>query len=139
MACRACWKFAKNNLQFSTDPNPTKSKTKCIFVCCQARKSLWYWKARNFPGLSLPYIWAISCMSLVLWSRMSRSRGQLSSRRVLGFGFACPTEVFYVGSHYGSNLWQLDSQMARQYFSAWPGSYVEGLVPTLWTTFSLVT
>ena len=27
--------------------------------------------------------------------------------------------VFYLGSHYGSNLWQLDSQMARQYFSAW--------------------
>ena len=40
------------------------------------------------------------------------------------FGFASPTEVLravklYVGSHYGSNLWQLDSGMAGQYFSCW--------------------
>jgi hypothetical protein len=40
------------------------------------------------------------------------------------FGFASPTEVLkavkvYVGSHYGSNLWQLDSDMANQYYSAW--------------------
>ena len=40
------------------------------------------------------------------------------------FGFASPTEVLkavkvYVGSHYGSNLWQLDSDVVNQYFSAW--------------------
>ena len=36
-----CTQFAaKNNLQFSTVPNPIKSKTKCIFVCGQAKKSL---------------------------------------------------------------------------------------------------
>ena len=29
-----CQRFAKRfNLKFSTDPNPAKSKTKCIFVC----------------------------------------------------------------------------------------------------------
>ena len=34
-----CQRFAQRyNLQFSTDPNPVKSKTKCIFVCGQARK-----------------------------------------------------------------------------------------------------
>jgi hypothetical protein len=28
-----CERFAhRNNLQFSTDPNPAKSKSKCIFV-----------------------------------------------------------------------------------------------------------
>ena len=40
------------------------------------------------------------------------------------FEFASPTEVLravkvYVGSHYGSNRWQLDSHMSKQYFSAW--------------------
>ena len=39
------------------------------------------------------------------------------------FGFASPSAVLragkvYVGSQYGSNLWELDSPMAKQYFSA---------------------
>ena len=33
-----CQKFAtKFNLRFSTDPNPEKSKTKCIFVCGKSK------------------------------------------------------------------------------------------------------
>ena len=40
------------------------------------------------------------------------------------FGFASPAEVLravklYVGSHYGSMLWELGSNMASQYFNAW--------------------
>ena len=40
------------------------------------------------------------------------------------FGFASPSEVLravklYVGSHYGSMLWELGSGMATQYFNAW--------------------
>ena len=36
-----CEKFAdKNNLQFSTDPNPAKSKSKCIFVSSLRRDLL---------------------------------------------------------------------------------------------------
>ena len=40
------------------------------------------------------------------------------------FQFASPCEVLravkvYVGSHYSSNLWQLDSDLVGQYFSAW--------------------
>ena len=40
------------------------------------------------------------------------------------FQFANPAEVMqavklYVGSHYGSMLWDLDSDMARQYCNAW--------------------
>lgn len=40
------------------------------------------------------------------------------------FGFASPCDVLkavkvHVGSHYGSNLWQLDSPVAEQYYAAW--------------------
>ena len=38
------------------------------------------------------------------------------------FGYASPAEVLrivYVGSHYGSMLWDLGSDMATQYFNAW--------------------
>ena len=40
------------------------------------------------------------------------------------FGFGSPSEVLravklYVGSHYGSMLWELGSDMATQYFNAW--------------------
>ena len=40
------------------------------------------------------------------------------------FGFASPAEVLqavklYVGSHYGSMLWDLGSDLASQYFTAW--------------------
>ena len=40
------------------------------------------------------------------------------------FQFANPVEVLqavklYVGSHYGSMLWDLGSDMARQYYNAW--------------------
>ena len=49
---------------------------------------------------------------------------EVSTKVMEAFAFARPTEVLravkvYVGSHYGSNLWQLDSSMANQYFSAW--------------------
>ena len=29
----------ENNLEFSTDPNPAKSKSKCIFMCCHLKKA----------------------------------------------------------------------------------------------------
>ena len=40
------------------------------------------------------------------------------------FAFGSPVEVLsavklYAGSHYGSMLWELDSDMAAQYFNAW--------------------
>ena len=40
------------------------------------------------------------------------------------FGFGSPSEVLqavklYVGSHYGSMLWDLGSSLATQYFNAW--------------------
>ena len=49
-----CQRFARKcNLQFSTDPNPAKSKTKCIFVCglSEASSTGAGWEG-SYPGLS---------------------------------------------------------------------------------------
>ena len=61
-----CQRFAlKYNLQFSTDPNPDKSKTKCIFVCGRA-------KAKDKPvnlvldGKVLPWVEAAVYLGHVL-------------------------------------------------------------------------
>ena len=128
-----CQRFAsQNNLQFSTDPNPTKSKTKCIFVCGQARKA-----EKPVPlvldGKNLPWVESAPHLGHVLHESGSMDQDIRSKRAAFidestkireAFEFASPCEVLravkvYAGSHYGSNLWQLDSGMANQYFSAW--------------------
>jgi hypothetical protein len=128
-----CQRFAaKNNLQFSTDPNPSKSKTKCIFVCGQAKKA-----PKPVPlvldGKELPWVESALHLGHILHESGSMEQDVKVKRATFieestkvreSFGFASPTEVLravkvYVGSHYGNNLWQLDSQMASQYFSAW--------------------
>ena len=128
-----CQRFARKcNLQFSTDPNPTKSKTKCIFVCGQARKAL-----KPVPlvldGKDLPWVESALHLGHVLHETGSMEQDVKVKRATFidestkvreEFGFASPTEILkavkvYVGSHYGSNLWQLDSVVVNQYFSAW--------------------
>ena len=123
---------AKYNLQFSTDPNPDKSKTKCIFVCGRA-------KARQKPvnlmldGKQLPWVESAVHLGHTLHQsgnmdkdiRIKRANFIDESVEVREtFEFASPTEVLqavklYVGSHYGSMLWDLGCDMATQYFNAW--------------------
>ena len=128
-----CKRFADNhNLQFSTDPNPAKSKTKCIFVCGRAKKAV-----KPVPlvldGKELPWVESALHLGHVLHEsgnmdqdvKVKRANFINDSTEVReAFCFASPSEVLravkvYVGSHYGSNLWQLGGDMACQYFSAW--------------------
>ena len=122
----------KYNLQFSTDPNPAKSKTKCIFVCGKAKKA-----KKPVPlvldGKCLPWVESAPHLGHVLHEsgsmdqdiRVKRATFIDESTKIReAFEFASPWEVLravkvYVGSHYGSNLWQFDSNLASQYFSAW--------------------
>ena len=126
-----CQRFAaKYNLQFSTDPNPQKSKTKCIFVCGRAR-------ARQKPvnlmldGKQLPWVESAVHLGHILHQsgnmdkdirvkRASFIDESVAVREM--FQFANPAEVLqavklYVGSHYGSMLWNLGSDKERQYYS----------------------
>ena len=128
-----CQRFAmRNNLKFSTDPNPSKSKTKCIYVCGKAKKAL-----KPVPlvldGKDLPWVESAPHLGHILHESGSMDQDTRCKRASFidestqvreAFGFASPSEVLravkvYVGSHYGSNLWQLDSEMTNQYFSAW--------------------
>ena len=128
-----CQRFAgKHNLQFSTDPDPQKSKTKCIFVCGNAKKKQ---KPNNLllDGKQLPWVESAVHLGHVLHQsgtmeqdiRTKRARFIDESVEVREtFGFASPAEVLhavklYVGSHYGSMLWNFGSDMAKQYFNAW--------------------
>ena len=128
-----CQRFAvKYNLQFSTDPNPEKSKSKCIFVCGRA-------KAKKKPdnlilnGKQLPWVESAVHLGHVLHQTGTMDKDIRSKRATFidqsievreTFGFSCPAEILravkiYVGSHYGSMLWDLGSEMATQYFNAW--------------------
>ena len=128
-----CDRFAKKyNLKFSTDPDPSKSKSKCIFVCGLDRK-----KEKPVPlvlnGKELPWVESALHLGHVLHESGTMNQDIKAKRAAFigestecreSFGFASPCDLLkavkvYVGSHYGSNLWQLDSPMAEQYFSAW--------------------
>ena len=128
-----CQRFAtKFNLKFSTDPNPEKSKTKCIFVCGKSKKV-----QRPAPlfldGKELPWVESAAHLGHILHESGSMDKDIKAKRAsFIGestevretFGFASPAEVLravklYAGCHYGSNLWQLDSESTGQYFTAW--------------------
>ena len=128
-----CERFAcKFNLRFSTDPDPVKSKSKCIFVCGKYKKV-----QKPAPlmlnGKELPWVESAVHLGHVLHESGSMDQDIKAKRATFiadstecreTFGFASPVEVLravkvYIGSHYGSNLWQLDSPIAEQYFSAW--------------------
>ena len=128
-----CQRFAeKFNLRFSTDPNPEKSKTKCIFVCGRS-KNLQKPAPLLLDGKVLPWVESAAHLGNVIHEsgtmdkdakikRASFIRESTELRET--FGFASPTEILrsvklYAGSHYGSMLWQFESESACQYFTSW--------------------
>ena len=120
-----CHRFAlKYNLQFSTEPNPAKSKAKCIFVCGQARK-LGKPEPLALDGKDLPWVESAHHLGHILHESGSMDQDLKVKRAAFidestkvreAFNFASPCEVLravkvYVGSHYGSNLWHLGSDL----------------------------
>ena len=128
-----CEAWAKeNNVFFSTDEDPKKSKSKAVFICGQ-RDQL----AKPAPlvlcGKLLPWVSTATHLGHELHqsgnmdydTRIKRAQyitKSLDTREM--FSFASPIEVLktlkvYTGSFYGSNLWELGGQMASQVYSAW--------------------
>ena len=128
-----CQRFAaKYNLKFSTDPNPVKSKTKCIFVVGRSRNAL-----KPAPlfldGKELPWVETALHLGNTIHESGSMDKDAKVKRAAFirestdlreTFGFASPTEVLravklYSGSHFGSSLRKLGGESAGQYYTAW--------------------
>ena len=128
-----CENYAnKYNICFSTDPNPKKSKSKCIFMIGDKRHL-----TRPAPllleGRELPWVETATHLGHELHESGNMEhdakikRAEFISKSVElreTFGFASPVEVLralklYCSSFYGSMLWDLTGEGASQVFNAW--------------------
>jgi hypothetical protein len=120
------------NVTFSTDPNPTKSKSKVIFV--RGRR-----KNRATPAplllysVPLPYVTTASHLGHELHESGTMDHDMMVKRAIYisrsmeireQFAFAHPREQLaatklYAGSFYGSNLWELGGEMAAKVYNTW--------------------
>ena len=129
---KICEDYAgQNNLEFSTDPNPDKSKSKCIFMCGHLRRA----KPANLQlyGVDLPWVPTATHLGNELsWEcsmdqDMKCKRGSFISRSTEvreTFSFAQPNQVLqavktYCFDMYGAMIWPLYSAKAQAVFNTW--------------------
>ena len=130
---KLCEKFAsKKNLMFSTDPDPSKSKTKCIVFAKKARD-----RQNISPvllnGLPLPWVGQVKHLGNVLQSDNSMKVDLALKRgRFIGKVNSLLQEFHYVDpsvfikimtifttSFYGSGIWDLQSSECDRLFKSW--------------------
>ena len=123
---------AENNVQFSTDPDPKKSKSKVIFMC-GLRSNLTKPSPLTLCGRELPWVPSATHLGHELHetgemeydARVKRGQFITNSLEVREiFSFASPMEIIaalklYSTSFYGSDLWELGGQMANQVYNSW--------------------
>ena len=129
---RICEQYAAEYyLEFSTDPNPDKSKSKCIFMCCHLKKA----QPANpqLYGLDLPWVKTATHLRHELSSEcnmeedMRCKRGACISKSTEvreSFDFAQPSQILqavrtYFFDMYGAMTWSLYSDKAKQVFNTW--------------------
>ena len=130
---KVCEDYAiRFNISFSTDPDPNKSKSKCIFMIGD-KKNLPRPAPLTLGGRELPWVSNAVHLGHELHEsgKMDHDakvkRAEFISKSVElreTFGFASPVEVLqahklYCSSFYGSMLWNLSGEAASQVFSAW--------------------
>ena len=130
---KVCENYAlEHNIAFSTNENPAKSKTKCMYICGDINQ-------RNYPaalklnGKDLPFVVNATHLGhelsqdgmMKLDMKIKRAKFIDKSTEIREtFGFADPVQILaavntYCGDHYGSMLWDLYSEGAGQYFRCW--------------------
>ena len=125
-----CENYARcNNILFSTDPNPSLSKTKCMGKNINLVKPA----PLTLNGRELPWVETANHLGHMLHengtmeydAKIARAKfidQSLETRQ--SFSFASPVEIImalgiYCSSHYGSMLWDLGGEAACQYFNSW--------------------
>ena len=123
---------ARHNIMFSTDTNPSKSKTKCIFVT-GPKRNLSKPAPLTLCGRDLPWVSTATHLGHELHESglMEYDAGikkaifvnqSVEIRET--FGFANPIDIVsalkvYCSSFYGCMLWDLSGEKAGQVFNAW--------------------
>ena len=126
---QACETFGNmNNLIFSTDPDPVKSKTKCVYFC--GKKKLDKPAPLSLYGRELPWVSSATHIGHLLSEEGTMDKDIREKKATFisrstevreTFSFADPEEVLhavktYCCDHYGSMLWDLEGDLANQYF-----------------------
>ena len=129
---KVCEDFAKkNNLLYSTDPNPTKSKSKCLYMC--GKKTARYPAELTLNGQSLPWVSSAAHLGHELSQLASMEHDAKVKRGIFidkstdirqMFSFAEPFQILqaintYCAHFYGGMLWDLFGEAAGQVFRAW--------------------
>ena len=130
---KQCEDYAdRHNIMFSTDPDPKKSKTKCIFVT-GSKKKLTRPDSLILNGRELPWVTTATHLGHELhesgtmeYDAMVKRASFISSSVEVRntFKFASPVEVLsalkvYCSSFYGCMLWDLAGVGANQVFNSW--------------------
>ena len=131
---RICENFAReNNLKFSTDSNPAKSKSKCLYMVGPKVRNPVYPAPLQLYGQDLPWVVHATHLghefhqdcTMEMDIRMKRAAFIKNSSEVRTlFKFALPTQVLnaisvYSAHFYGAMLWDLSSDMAGQVYRSW--------------------
>ena len=121
-----------HNLLFSTDPNPAKSKSKCVYFCGPKRKVV-YPTPIVLENKDLPWVTKVDHLghtlqqSLSMDADSSRARASFMSRASDirdNLYFAHPEQRIrainlYCCDAYGSMLWELGSKYCESFWKAW--------------------
>ena len=129
-----CEKFGeRNNLMFSTDVNPSKSKTKCLYMCGPKVRHPVYPAPLQLYGRELPWVTHATHLghelhqdcNMNMDTKMKRASFVHNSTEIRNvFHFALPEQVLnaigvYSAHFYGAMLWDLYGEMSGQVYRSW--------------------
>ena len=121
-----------HNLVFSTEPIPSKSKTKCIYFCGRPGV-LRYPDPVQLGGKDLPWVESADHLGHCLSQMTNMDKDCMRSRAIFikktieireQLSFAQPSQIMQAiqvlcTDAYGSMIWDLSSDQAEQYFKSW--------------------
>ena len=124
---------SEHNLEFSTHPEPSRSKTKCVYFCGRVGGRVQYPAPLYLDGKALPWVETADHLGHTLHQLTSmdkdchRARGKFISKSVQirdQLGYADPlhklkaVQVMCTDA-YGCMLWDLASSSSEQFFKCW--------------------